>query len=511
MRRGRVNRLGMIGAAAVVFTVCTVLPVAYLVAVSIDRAGLMSVGMLDARQRSLLGNTALLGIGTALLSTAIGAPLGLGLGRLRLPARRLLRLALASPLVLPPYIAALAWIYAGAGMTGWSQGLPAGVLVLSLIFYPVTMLATEAAVRSIDPQLEDAALVAAPPRQVLQRITLPLISPAIFAAALVVFVLAVADYGVPGLLALPVYTTEVFTAFAALYDFRRALILTLPLLVLCLVIGAIAGRLAGDRIVTARRSVRRAATELPGWEYGAWLYALVVLALALGVPIAALTREAWTARSISAALDGSLNPIINSMRLATIGATAVIGVAIWLGYARARADPALGRRADLLFLVLFAVPSTVFGVGLIGLWNRPGPLGAAYGTEGMLLLGYLARFLPLATLMLGAVTRQVPVSHEEAAAMSGAGWFRSMRRVVLPQMILGVAATWGIVFVLAFGELGVSMLTAPPGDATLPIRIYTIIANTPSSHVACLALLQCGTVLGPFAVIGAVLALRERL
>ena len=51
---------------------------------------------------------------------------------------------------------------------------------------------------------------------------------------------------------------------------------------------------------------------------------------------------------------------------------------------------------------------------------------------------------------------------------------------MLPQIRLGLSATWVVVFVLAFGELGVSILVAPPGEATLPIRIYTIIANTPA-------------------------------
>ena len=505
------SQIAVIGAAVVVFLACSVVPVVYLFGISLDLAALTSIGTLDARQRWLLGNSAALGTGTALISTAIGAPLGLALARLRLPARRWLRLALASPLVLPPYVAALGWLYVGAGMTDWFQGLPAGILVLSLIFYPITMLATEAAVRSVDSRLEDAALVVAPSRVVLQRITLPLVSPSIFAAALIVFVLAVADYGVPGLLALPVYTTEVFTAFAALYDFKRALVLTVPLLLLCLVLAALAGRLVGDRLVTARRNVRGSARELSGWEYWAWVCGVAVLVIALGVPLASLMREAWSARSFSAALDGSMASFINSVRLATLGATAVIAIAVWLGYARARAAPTRGRRADLLLVALFAVPSTVLGVGLIGLWNRPGPLGTVYGTEGMLLLGYLGRFLPVAALMLGAMARQVPVSHEEAAALSGARWLRSMRRVVLPQMGAGIAATWTLVFVLAFGELGVSILTAPPGDATLPIRIYTIIANTPSSHVALLALLQCAAVLGPFVVIGACLMLRERL
>jgi ABC-type Fe3+ transport system permease subunit len=124
-----------------------------------------------------------------------------------------------------------------------------------------------------------------------------------------------------------------------------------------------------------------------------------------------------------------------------------------------------------------------------------------YGTDTMLLLGYSARFLPVAALAVAASARYVPISHEEAAAVSGAGWLRTMWRIVLPQMRLGLAAAWVIAFVLAFGELGVSILVAPPGEATLPVRVYTIIANTPSSHVAVLALLQSTVIFLPLAAL----------
>ena len=237
--------------------------------------------------------------------------------------------------------------------------------------------------------------------------------------------------------------------------------------------------------------------------------AIAILFVALVLPLAILVGEARGARSLVAVLAGSGGAMVNSLLLATIGATAVVSVAVWLGYARARSGGRLGQGADILFVVLFAVPSTIVGVGLIGLWNRSGPFGAVYGTDAMLVLGYLARFIPVTALALAASTRYVPVSHEEAAAVSGAGWLRTMWRIVLPQMRLGLAAAWVIAFVLVFGELGVSILVAPPGEATLPIRVYTIIANTPSSHVAALALLQTAVIFVPLAALGAALSLRE--
>ena len=105
--------------------------------------------------------------------------------------------------------------------TSWTYTLPAAIVVLSAVFYPLPMLATEVAFRRIDARLEEAALVVAPRRLVLRRILLPLAAPVVSAASLIVFVLAISQFGVPGLLRVRVYTTEVFTAFAALYDFSR--------------------------------------------------------------------------------------------------------------------------------------------------------------------------------------------------------------------------------------------------------------------------------------------------
>ncbi len=515
----RSSRTVAVGLAAALFVVSCVLPLASFLMTSLR--GATAAFALDARQWGLLVNTAGLGVGTAVLATAIGAPLGLLLARASLPYKALLRVGLVAPLLLPPYVVALAWTYLGSSrglvattigydlLAAWTHSLPAAVLVLGLALYPLSMLATEVALRRIDGRLEEAALMVAGPRGVFWRITVPLVAPGIMAAALVTFVLAVSEFGVPGVLRVRVYTTEIFTAFAALYDPGRAALLALPLLALCLAVAAVAAALLGDRFVSARRGA-----DTPGalrFERPHSLLAVmaVVLVAALALPIAVLAREALGSRSIAAVIGGSGEAIANSLRLATLGASAVVGIATWLGYARARTTGRAGQLVDIGLVVLFAVPGTLVGVGLIAVWNRPGPLGALYGTDSMLVLAYLARLLPIAVLALAASGRTVPMSHEEAAAVSGAGWLRTMWRIVFPQMRLGLVAAWLIAFVLAFGDLGVSILVAPPGETTLPIRIYTIIANAPSSSVAVLALLQASIILGPLVVLGAILAHRE--
>lgn len=507
----------MIGAAVGVFLVTSVLPLVYMIATSVGDVPL-SVLFLDARQRTLLLNSALLATATSVLAMLIGVPLGFWLARVPTPQKAVARIALAAPVLLPPYIVALAWVYVGGSagaaaavmgrdvFSDWTYSLPAAAIVLALVYYPVVMLATEAALRQMDPHLEEAGLIAAGRGRVLSRITLPLVAPAIGGAALIVFVLAMSEFGVPALLRVRVYTTEVFTAFAALFDFARATALTLPLLVVAAVTSAIAASLLGRRVVAGQRRVSAGELmDLPAWRVPLRGFAAAVISIAVVLPTLVLLREA---DGVLTAARGSWPSIRLSLALAVVGATLVTLVGATLGYARARTVSRVGRMADVVWVVLFAVPSTVVGVALIGMWNRSGPLGVLYGTVAMLMLAYLARFVPVAALVVAASVRQIPASHEEAAAVAGVGWLRTVTAVVIPQVARGLAAAWILAFVFAFGELGASILVSPAGESTLPIRIYTIIANTPSSVVAALALLQLVVIAVPLAV-GALYAARH--
>jgi iron(III) transport system permease protein len=470
--------------------------------------------VLDARQRGLFLNSALIGLGTAVFATLIGAPLGFVFARVDLPAKRLLRFVFIIPLVIPPYVLALAWIYLGGTsgllaelfgrdlLSGLTYSLSGTIIVLTFAFYPISMLATEAAARRIDGHLEEAALIVAGPRRVLARIILPLIAPGVVAAALIIFVLALSEFGVPGMLRVPVFTTEIFTAFAALYDFGAATSLALPLLVIVLAAGGLAKGSIGERLLTTRRSVHPPLS----FALSRWLRLLALALSVLGCslvasPLIVLVNEVGNVERMLPTLRQSQSAIASSLWLSVCGATLVVVVGFLLGYERARTRLKAKGLFDLMMIGTFAVPGAVVGIGLIGLWNQPGLLGATYQSPLIIVIGYMARFVPLAALILAAAARQVPISNEEAAQLSGASWLRTLARIVLPQMKAGLFAAWVVAFIFAFGELGTTILVAPPGESTLPIRIYTLIANTPSSELASLSLMQIGIILIPLSVL----------
>jgi iron(III) transport system permease protein len=230
-----------------------------------------------------------------------------------------------------------------------------------------------------------------------------------------------------------------------------------------------------------------------------------VILLSVALPLAALVRESSGAWNAGAPVKESGRAITNSMIISAAGATLIVAIGTLLGYGMARMRMRARGVVELIALVSFAVPGTVIAIGLIGLWNRPGLPGDIYKSMAIIIIACVARFLPVAALILGAGVRQVPHSSEEAAEVVGASWLRIFSRIVVPQLRGGIAAAWVIVFIFSFGELGATILVAPPGESTLPVRIYTLLANTTSSQVAALALMQAAIVLTPLILLAIVL------
>jgi iron(III) transport system permease protein len=465
--------------------------------------------LVEPRQRELLQRSAMLGVGAAALATLVGAPLGFLLARAGIRGKRWWRLALAIPLVVPPYVQALAWTWLEVD-SELTYSLTSSVIVLGVSFYPLAMLATEAAARRVDATLEEAALLVAAPRRVFAKITLPLVAPAVAAAALVIFALAISEFGAPSLLRVNVFTTEVFTAFAALYDFGAATALSAPLLMATIITALAARFIIGEQMLTTRRSSRVGLSLTLGkWRAPMIGLLLAVIALSVVLPVGVIAREAGGLRLIASSLDDSGEAIINGFALAAVGATLVVALAALLGYGRARMRARWSGLLDLVFITLFAVPGTVVGVGLIGLWNHADWRGEIYASPAIIVIAYLARLTPVAALLLAASARQIPVSFEEAAVVAGASWPRIFCRIVLPQMFTGLVAAWVVAFILAIGEIGATTLVAPPGESTLPVRVYTLIANTPASKLAALALAQVIIVFLPLALFALFVRQRE--
>jgi iron(III) transport system permease protein len=335
--------------------------------------------------------------------------------------------------------------------------------------------------------------------------------PAVAAGFLLVFILSLAEFSVPALLRVRVFAIEIYTQFSAFYDFGAATAAAFPLLVVILIIAFLIRWLLGDRIVSSRRSLSSSPLMTPSsWLPFGKLLSIAVLMLSVLLPILSLTMKVDRPGTLWRSMDNSGAEIWNSLALSAAAAVLAVGLGLFLGYWRARTNVRWKRVADAVWISLFALPGTVLGIGMVRLWNQPG-LMAFYGSWGIVIVALVARFTPMAALLLAENVRQLSISWEEAAFVHGAKWWRSLGGIVIPNLKKGLWAAGFLIFVLAFGEVAITILLIPPGRSTLSMKIFATIANSPDSVLASLCLFQTTVILVPLFIASAMVLRPRRL
>ena len=459
---------------------------------------------------------------TAAGATLLGVPLGLLLGKTDLPLRRALAVLLSVPLVLPPYVLAVCWfnLLGSDGMisriipasttqvlSAWLFGLPGCVWVLVSAFMPVVMLLTLVYLRAVNPRLEEAGRLQAPWPPILREITLPMILPGILFGATLVFLLALGEVGVPMYLHYPVFPVETLTQFAAFYDFGAAAAAATPLLAIAVLVLGLERHYLRDKVYRLRPATpdrQMLRVPLGRWRGSALLATGTLAAAVVALPLLALLASSLSPYAYPEAWSKAADSLGRSLLFAALGATLLTVLGFFCGYLIHHRALRLWRAVDTLTLLLFTLPGTVVGVGLIALWNRPAT-GFLYASAAMVILAYLAQYMAITSRITLATLGNVPPSLEEAAQLAGAPWFARIRHVVLPVALPGVAAAWLIGFLFCLRDLGASMLVYPAGQETLPVRIYTLMANGAPSLVSALCVILVAATLMSLAALGALM------
>jgi iron(III) transport system permease protein len=462
--------------------------------VSSPHPDLQAIGWVGTAAELLLRSTL---IATAVTSLAllIGVPLGLLLARYDVPGRKAALLVHAFPAFLPPFLLALGWfqLFARHGWLG-SSGTSAALFgALGLIFVlvfaltPFVTILVYLGLQGIDPSLEEAARLVARPGRVARQILLPLIWPTALTGAFVVFALAFSELGVAMFLRVRTYPAVVFARLGgADFSPREAVALAMPLALVALLLLALERRVALERGLPLL-AWSSEASRLPlgrwRWVATAAVWSIAVLSV---VPLGALAVRALNGVGDVPQWIGSS---IESSVIASFLAASVVAL---LGLVLGRA---VGRRScgaqliDAAAVLSFLAPSTLLGVGLILLWNRPW-LRPVYGSLAIVVVAYAARYAVIGVRPIAAAIAHSSAALEEAAASVGAGFVRRLVRIVLPVHRRAVVGAWLLTFVFCLRDLETTVVLYPPGLAPLPVRIFTLEANGPEATVAALAVLH---------------------
>ncbi|WP_306232732.1 ABC transporter permease [Agrococcus beijingensis] len=480
-------------------------------------ATLVDGDVVEAGRNSLVSALA-----SAAGAVLVGTALALVLERTDIPGRRALRLLALSPMLVPPFVGAIAWV----GLAGpaspinrwwrerfgeplWSVYGADGVIMLLIVHsYPIAMLIVTAALRRVPADLEQAARIAgaSAPRALL-TVTVPLLRGALLSSFTLTAVSNLADFGIPSILGTP----ERFTTLATLVyryvqsgtvDDPLGVVATIGVVLLAVALLAVALDLtAGRRRVELDASASRAEPlPLGRWRRLvatlAWIVVLAITLLPLlalleqsllpapGVP---LTPDTITTASIERALtaSGTIAGATTSLWLAGLAAVLCGGLGLVIGTLVTRTRARDNRALHTLAIMPQAIPGLVIAVA----WLVIAPRLGLFNTPWLILAAYVTSFLALVVQSVHAPLSATPLTAEEAARASGASRMRALRDVSL--RMAAPAAIGGAVLVAltAVRELTLSALLLSPGSQTLGVVIFGLQQGGGPNAAAALSLI----------------------
>ena len=488
----------------------------------------------------MVGNSFAFAFGSAAVSTISGTALAFFCVRTNAPMKPLLYAASLIPLIVPGILFTISWVFLLSGDIGLinvflrSVGLDflqveafslAGMILIDGMHQaPLVFLLMFAAFRATDPALEESSLMSgATVPQTLRRVTIPLVRPALAGAVLISVVRGLESFETPAVLGIPsdtwVFTSRIFQAlgtYPVRYDIASIYSITLLLL-------TVAGLLFVQRI--NRRGERYQTISGKGFrprpmDLGAWrwpvsllftLYFLVVVLLPLAMLAWMSVMPFYRAPSLAAlesvsldnygrilTMPGVVSAFKNSTILALGSATAVMlfmSVVAWLSL---KSDFRGRRFFDTLASVPLALPGLVLGVALIFIYLRsPLPI---YGTLFILFIAYVTRYMPYGMRYASSSLAQVSTELEDSARMSGASWFDTFRRVVIPLMMPGILAGWVYVMIVSIRELSSSILLYSHNTRVLSVSIWELWENGETGVLSALGMVMVAALMVMVAV-----------
>lgn len=471
-------------------------PLGYLVVRSAQLGG----GVLDvlASEDALgpLTRTLTLAASVAIGCTVLGTSVAWLVTRTDVPGRRVWRVLLALPLVIPSFVGALAMLasFAPGGLldqlVGFArppriEGFWGAFAVLTLLSYPYVYLPVVARFASLPPSLEESGrALGRSQRAVFRSIVLPQSWGAIAAGTLLAFLYVVSDFGAVSLMRYDTLTRRIEAT--RLFDRTTSITLSLLLAVVALIV------VVGERSLVRRRapievtSSGRRVQPMPlgAWKFPALTVVVTLVGLALVTPVTVLAQWAWRGLSGGDQFSGPGidigelgTPLVNTALVSLVTAAVTVVVVLPLAYLTVRSRGRVASAVDALVVGGFALPGLVIALALVSWVLRTPALGGLYQTYPLLVFAYVVHFGAQAMRSSQVAVGGVPRRMDDAARSLGAGRLRRLLTVEFPLMRPGLAAAAGLVLLSTMKELPATLLLAPIGFETLATRIWGAAEN----------------------------------
>jgi thiamine transport system permease protein len=437
------------------------------------------------------------------LTIAVALPAAYVLGRYRFRGRSLVSALVVVPFVLPTVVVALAFV--AILPDGVEQGW-APILVAHAFFNVAVVVRIVGTFwASLDPRVaEAAATLGAGPLARLREITAPLLTPALAAAAAIVFLFSFTSFGIVLILGGPRYATleaEIYNEAVRLFDLRAAAVLSIVQLICVVAAVWVASRLERRVVVTGQLRPESEVLRAPRSTREKLVVgaSLGGLALFLGLPLAVLVERSLAVggghglaayralgHGTNVLLVAPWEAVVNSV-LYAVAATAIAvvvgGLAAFASSGRTsqslvsdtESRPSGTRLLDVLVLIPLGASAVMLGLGLLIAFDTP-PLDFR-AAPWLVPVAQALVAIPFVVRILVPTLRSIDPRQREAAALLGASPGRVRREIDLPIVSRGLAVAAAFAFAISLGEFGATVFLARPDRPTLPVAIFRFLGR----------------------------------
>lgn len=465
---------------------------------------------------STLTNSFKVTIWATILTMLIGYPLAYFYNMFHIRGKTFLQIVIILCSMSAPFIGAYAWIQllGRSGMitvfirnvTGITipniYGFNGILLVLTLQMFPLVFLYISGALKKIDNSLiEASANMGVSGIQRFFKVIVPLTMPTIFAAGLLVFMRAFADFGTPLLIGegYRVFPVEIYNQFMGETgrNFNFAATISVVAIMITATIFLIQKYVASHFTFTMNSLntiERKKAKGLFNIFIHVFSYFVVFLSFLPQMLIVyqsfqntsgKLFAPGFSLNSYQVALSRVRNAIPNTFYIGGLALLATIVLAIFIAYLVVRRKNAVNTFIDTLSMIPFIIPGAVVGIGLVMAFNRQ-PV-VLTGTVVIMVVALVIRRIPYTIRSSVAILQQIPITIEEASISLGSSKLKTFALITIPMMGSGIIAGAILSWVTIITELATAIILYNARTITLTLAIYSFVSRGNYGYAAALA------------------------
>ncbi|MBI2853548.1 MAG: iron ABC transporter permease [Chloroflexi bacterium] len=473
--------------------------------------------------------------GSLVVAFLLGGGMAFLVERTDAPFRRLSYAVMFVPLITPGLAMTIAWILLLSPKIGFinqlwfglgfeaplvnAYSMPALWWVQGILEAPLVFLLLGAALRRMDPALEEAAIASgAPWSRVATRITARLMIPAIVGVALLQFVRGLETLDVPLIMGLG-GDIRVFSSNIMLFlrvrvppsyglGFTYAIVLIALTAIGVYIYQRVMRRTERYTVVTGK-GYRPRIIELGRWKAVAVAFQMFFAFAVIGLPLAVLvytsllgfyqppSMEVLSQLSLNSyqrifSQPTTLGMLKNTAVLATLTSMGTMLFSLLLSWVIFRMKIKGGQIIDGLAFIPYAIPGIALAVAFMVMFLAfPNPI---YGTIWILVIAYIVRSLPYGTRFTHAGLVQIHKELEEAGKVSGASFGTVFFRIIVPVMKPTLIGGGLYVFIQSVKIFAIAAILFSPSSMVFVVHLYQTWAEGAMGDAAALAVIMIGVI-----------------